>query len=75
MWFTFVMAQAFISPGFQPRLAATLSGSRSVVNSLIRPAGLSPAIQPASLAQRLTRCDWLGLIILYSVFVLPSFAP
>jgi hypothetical protein len=27
------------------------------VNSLIRQAGLSPAIQPASLAQRLTHFD------------------
>ena len=50
MWFTFVMAHLFIFLSFQPRLAATLLRSCSVVNSLIRRAGLSPAFQPASLA-------------------------
>ena len=58
MWFTFVMAHLFIFLSFQPRLAATLLGSCSVVNSLIRPAGLAPAIQPASLAQPRTYPDF-----------------
>lgn len=53
MWFTFVMAHLFIFLSFQPRLAATLLRSCSVVNNLIRRAGLSPAFQPTSLAQRL----------------------
>jgi hypothetical protein len=43
---------------FQPGLTATLVRLCSVVNSPIRPAGLSPAIQPASLAQRWTGFDW-----------------
>ena len=54
MWFTFVMAHLFIFLSFQPRLAATLLRSCSVVNNLIRRAGLSPAFQPASLVQRFT---------------------
>ena len=58
MWFTFVMAHLFIFLSFQPRLAATLLRSCSVVNNLIRRAGLSPAFQPTSLAQRLTGFDW-----------------
>ena len=53
MWFTVVMARLFIRLSFQPRLAATLLRLMSVVNSPIRRAGLSPAIQPASLAQPL----------------------
>jgi hypothetical protein len=57
MWFTFVMAHLFIFLSFQPRLAATLLRSCSVVNNLIRRAGLSPAFQPTSLAQRLTGFD------------------
>jgi hypothetical protein len=56
------MAHGFIFRSFQPRLAATLLRSCSVVNSPIRPAGLPPAIQPASLAQRLTGFDRVGLI-------------
>ena len=57
MWFTFVMAHLFIFLSFQPRLAAPLLRSCSVVNNLIRRAGLSPAFQPTSLAQRLIRFD------------------
>lgn len=57
MWFIFITARLFISLSFQPRLAAALLRSCSVVNSLIRRAGLSPAFQPTSLAQRLTRFD------------------
>jgi len=57
MWFTFVMAHLFIFLSFQPRLAATLLRSCSVVNNLIRRAGLSPAFQPTSLAQRLIQFD------------------
>ena len=57
MWFTFVMAHLFIFLSFQPRLAATLLRSCSAVNSLTRRAGLSPAFQPTSLAQRLTSFD------------------
>ena len=53
MWFIFITARPFISLSFQPRLAAALLRSCSVVNSLIRRAGLSPAFQPTSLAQRL----------------------
>lgn len=53
MWFTFVMAHLFIFPSFQPRLAATLLRSCSVVNSLTRRTGLSPVFQPTSLAQRM----------------------
>lgn len=63
MWFTFVMAHLFIFLSFQPRLAATLLRSCSVVNNLIRRAGLSPAFQPTSLAQRLDHFEgrhWLG---------------
>ena len=53
MWFTFVTARLLIFLSFQPRLTAALLRSCSVVNSPIRRAGLSPAFQPASLAQRL----------------------
>ena len=60
MWFTFVMAHLFIFLSFQPRLAATLLRSCSVVNNLIRRAGLSPAFQPTSLAQRLIQSDRAG---------------
>ena len=54
MWFTVVTARRFIFLSFQPRLAAALLRSCSVVNSPTRRAGLSPAFQPASLAQRFT---------------------
>ena len=57
MWFTFVMAHLFIFLSFQPRLAPTLLRSCSVVNNLIRRVGLSPTLQPTSLAQRLTHFD------------------
>ena len=57
MWFTFVTARLLIFLSFQPRLTAALLRSCSVVNSPIRRAGLSPAFQPASLAQRLIRFD------------------
>jgi len=57
MWFTFVTARLFIFLSIQPRLAATLLRSCSAVNSRTRQAGLSPAFQPASLAQPLTRFD------------------
>ena len=51
MWFTFVTARLFISLSFQPRLAATLLRSCSVVNSPTRRVGLSPTFMSASLAQ------------------------
>ena len=51
MWFTVVTARLFISLSFQPRLAATLLSSCSVVNSPIRRVGLSPTFRPVSLAQ------------------------
>ena len=51
MWFTFVTARLFISLSFQPRLAATLLSSCSVVNSPIRRVGLAPTFRPVSLAQ------------------------
>ncbi len=57
MWFTFVIARLFIFLSFQPRLAATLLRSCSVVNSLIRRVGLSPTLQPTSLAQPLIHLD------------------
>ena len=57
MWFIFITARLLIFLSFQPRLAATLLRSCSVVNSLIRRAGLSPALCPASLAQRLICLD------------------
>jgi hypothetical protein len=57
MWFIFITARLFISLSFQPRLAATLLRSCSVVNSLTRRAGLSPAFQPTSLAQPLIKLD------------------
>ena len=57
MWFTVVTARRFIFLSFQPRLAAALLRSCSVVNSPTRRAGLSPAFQPASLAQRFTWFD------------------
>jgi hypothetical protein len=59
MWFIFITARLFISLSFQPRLAATLLRSCSVVNSLTRRTGLSPALQPTSLAQPLTDLDRL----------------
>src|SRR5665213_4048207 len=55
MWFTFVIARLFLFLSFQPRLAATLLRSCSVVNSLTRRTGLSPAFQSASLAQQWVR--------------------
>jgi len=63
MWFTFVTARLLIFLSFQPRLTAALLRSCSVVNSPIRRAGLSPAFQPASLAQRLIRFDWVGVSV------------
>jgi hypothetical protein len=48
MWFIFITARLFISLNFRPRLAAALLRSCSVVNSLIRRAGLSPAFQPTA---------------------------
>ena len=57
MWFIFIKACRFIFLSFPPRLAATQLRSCSVVNSPTRRAGLSPAFQPASLAQGL-----IGLI-------------
>ena len=53
MWITFVTARLLIFLSFQPRLVAALLRSCSVVNSLTRRAGLSPAFQPTSLAQPL----------------------
>jgi hypothetical protein len=53
MWFTFVTARLFISVSFQPRLAATLLTSCSVVNSPTQRVGLSPTFRSASLAQHL----------------------
>jgi len=53
MWFTFVTARLFIFLSFQPRLAATLLRSCSVVNSPTRRVGLAPTFKPASLAQAL----------------------
>jgi hypothetical protein len=53
MWFTFVTARLFIFLSFQPRLAATLLRSCSVVNSPTRRVGLAPTFRPASLAQAL----------------------
>jgi len=57
MWFIFITARLFIFLSFQPRLAATLLRSCSVVNNLIRRVGLSPTFQPTSLAQRLIQFD------------------
>jgi hypothetical protein len=57
MWFIFITARLFIFLRFQPRLAATLWRSCSVVNNLIRRAGLAPAFQPTSLAQHLISLD------------------
>ena len=51
MWFTFVTARLFISVSFQPRLAATLLTSCTVVNSPTQRVGLSPTFRPVSLAQ------------------------
>jgi hypothetical protein len=59
MWFIFITARLFIFLSFQPRLAAALLRSCSVVNNLIQRAGLSPAFQPTSLAQRLIHFDWV----------------
>jgi len=53
MWFIFIMARSFRFTSFQPRLAATLLMSRSVVNNPTRRVGLSPTCLPASLAQLL----------------------
>ena len=53
MWFIFITARLFISLSFQPRLAATLLSSCSVVNSPIRRVGLAPTLRPASLAHAL----------------------
>ena len=64
MWFTFVTAHLLIFLSFQPRLAATLLRSCSAVNSIIRQAGLSPTIQPASLAQRLIDLDPVKLAMI-----------
>ena len=57
MWFIFITARLFIFLSFQPRLAATLLRSCSAVNNLIRRTGLSPAFQPTSLAQPVTRFE------------------
>ena len=54
MWFTVVTARRFIALSFQPRRAAARLRSGSVVNSPTPRAGLSPAFQPTSLAQRFT---------------------
>ena len=51
MWFTFVTARLFIFLSFQPRLAATLLRSCSVVNNPTRRMGLAPMFKPASPAQ------------------------
>ena len=51
MWFIFITARLLISLSFQPRLAATLLRSCSVVNCPIRRVGLAPTPKPASLAQ------------------------
>ena len=67
MWFIVITAHLFISRSFQPRLAATLLRSCSVVNSPTRRAGLSPAFQPASLAQRLIRFDFVGFAGVFGV--------
>jgi len=60
MWFIFITARLLSFLSFQPRLAAALLRSCSVVNSLTRRAGLSPAFQPTSLTQRLTSFDRPG---------------
>jgi hypothetical protein len=57
MWFIFITARLLIFLSFQPRLAAALLRSCSVVNSPTRRAGLSPAFQPASLAQPLIQFE------------------
>ena len=57
MWFIFITARLFIFLSFQPRLTATLLRSCSVVNSLTRRAGLSPAFRSTSLAQHLIYLD------------------
>jgi len=57
MWIIFITARLLIFLSFQLRLAAALLRSCSVVNSLIRRAGLSPAFQSTSLAQRLIGFD------------------
>jgi hypothetical protein len=57
MWFIFITARLLIFLSFQPRLAATLLRSCSVVNSLTRRAGLSPAFRSTSLAQHLIELD------------------
>jgi hypothetical protein len=58
MWFIFITARLLIFLSFQPRLAAALLRSCSVVNSLTRRAGLSPAFRSTSLAQHLIRFDF-----------------
>ena len=57
MWFIFVTARLLIFLSFQPRLAATLLRSCSVVNNLTRRVGLSPTFLPTSLAQPLIGFD------------------
>jgi len=64
MWFTFVTARLFIFLSFQPRLAATLLRSCSVVNSPTRRVGLAPTFKPASLAQALFAPVEFGVIAL-----------
>ncbi len=49
MWFIFITARLFIFLSFQPRLAATLLRSCSVVNSPTRRAGLFTRV-PTSFA-------------------------
>jgi len=51
MWFSFITARLFIFLSFQPRLAATLLRSCSVVNNPTRRMGLAPMFKPASPAQ------------------------
>ena len=58
MWFIFITARLLIFLSFQPRLAATLLRSCSVVNSLTRRAGLAPAFRSPSLAQPFIDLDW-----------------
>src|SRR5215813_7609433 len=55
MWFTFVTARLFFFVSFQPRLAAVLLTSCSVVNSPTQRVGLSPTFRPVSLAQHSRR--------------------
>ena len=75
MWFIFITARLFIFLSFQPRLAATLLRSCSVVNSPIRRAGLAPVIQPASLAQRLTWFDLVRLPVWETLALASPYLP